>query len=173
MRAASRWGPWVSHLPPGTNRLGMLISQRCRDEECKQNHTRFLVASYQNQTLLSPMLYAIDQSRPCGETQSQTAKRFILLHLREEIQKHIVKGVDGGRGEEQGLLLPFIPSTTLPVSFSWDFWNSEIPSLTFLLTVGILIQVSGYIFHDFFFICWKGTYLMLWTRFISSPLLCS
>jgi len=46
------------------------------------------------------------------------ARRFTLLHLREELQKHIVKGVDGGRGEEQGLLLPIIPSTTLPVSFS-------------------------------------------------------
>ena len=46
------------------------------------------------------MLYAIDQSRPCGEAQSQMARRFILLHLREELQKHIVKGVDGGRGEE-------------------------------------------------------------------------
>lgn len=113
---------------------------------CKQNHTRFLIASYQNQTLLSPMLFAIDQSRPHGETQRQTARRFLLLHLRGELQKHIVKGVDGGRGEEQGLLLQFIPSTALPVSFSWDFWNSEIPSLTFQLTVGILIQVSGYIY---------------------------
>ena len=76
----------------------------------------------------------------------QMARRFLLLHLQGELQKHIVEGVDGGRGEEQGLLLQFIPSTTLPVSFSWDFWNSEIPSLTFQLTVGILIQVSGYIY---------------------------
>lgn len=61
----------------------------------------------------------------------------------KEPQAHMTKGVSRGRGEGQGLhYIQPVQSTALPVMFSWEFCDSEVASLTFPITRGILIYVT-------------------------------
>ena len=102
-------------------------------------HSSYLILKVLNCFFFVPLTEASLLAKP--EVRGQ-GNLFYFMTWKEP-QAHMTKGVSRGRGEGQGLhYIQPVQSTALPVMFSWEFCDSEVASLTFPITRGILIYVT-------------------------------
>lgn len=136
-----------------------LLLEMAEDKRASRTLQSFSCLASRLNTIVTNALFCWPKQATGPNTKSEGREIYSASFMGRTTQSHS-NGCGWRKGWRTATVAPVLPSATLLVLFSWNFWNSEIPSLR-LLIYCVLIYVMWCMMHGFFHKCWKGIHSTL------------